>query len=209
MAPNDQQDAAAAGQGSTGTPTPGAESGGSPGQQRGSLTRRDAWDDPLTGLFGGSPFALFRRLSDDMDRLLFGGGGQGLATFGAALGGRFLPNVDVSERDGKLLISADLPGVALDDFHVEIEDQSLVLEGERRNQHEDTRGGVRRVERSYGTFRRVIPLPPGANAEAAQARFDNGVLQIEMPFQQQSRNRRLEVQSGGTSGSTLSDKTRH
>jgi HSP20 family protein len=68
------------------------------------------------------------------------------------------------------------------------------------------------VERSHGTFRRVIPLPQGANLEAAQARFENGVLEIDIPFQQQSKSRRLEVRTGSTSGSasgSTSDPTRH
>jgi HSP20 family protein len=181
----------------------------SPGQSQseGRLSRREGWDD-FTGFFGGSPFALFRRLSEDMDRLFFGSGGQGLGTL-SGFGARFLPHVDVSERDGKLLINADLPGVRLEDFRVEVEDQTLVLEGERKNQQEDTRGGVRRLERTYGSFRRVIPLPPGANVEAAQARFDNGVLEITIPLQQEARARRLEVQSGGTGSTTGGDTTKH
>jgi HSP20 family protein len=181
----------------------------SPGkdQSEGRLSRREGWDD-FTGFFGGSPFALFRRLSEDMDRLFFGSGGQGLGTL-SGFGARFLPHVDVSERDGKLLINADLPGVRLEDFRVEVEDQALVLEGERKNQQEDTRGGVRRLERTYGSFRRVIPLPPGTNVDAAQARFDNGVLEITIPLQQEARTRRLEVQSGGTGGATGGDTTKH
>jgi len=182
-------------------------------QQEGRLTRREGWDDPLTGFFGGSPFALFRRLSDDMDRMFFGGGtGQGLAPFGG-FGGRFMPNVDVEERDDNIMVRADLPGVRLEDFQVSVEDDALVLQGERRNQREENRGGMRRVERTYGSFRRVIPLPPGANTDAAQARFENGVLEIVIPRPQQSRSRRLDVQSGGTStGSGTgsgSDPTRH
>lgn len=177
------------------------------GQSEGRLSRRESWDD-FTGFFGGSPFALFRRLSEDMDRLFFGSGGQGLGGFGA----RFLPHVDINEREGKLVIDADLPGVRAEDFRVEIEDQALVLEGERRIQQDETRGGVRRFERTHGTFRRVIPLPQGANVEAAEARFENGVLEITIPLLQQARTRRLEIQSGssgGTPSGTTSDKTRH
>ena len=59
----------------------------------------------------------------------------------------------------------------------------------------------------------MVPLPPGANTDAAEARFENGVLEIDIPVQQQQRSRRLDVQSGGsprtTSGTTSSDPTRH
>lgn len=185
------------------------------GQSGGRLSRREGWDDPLGGFFGGSPFALFRRLSDDMDRIFFGGGSQGLGAFGnLGFGGRFLPHIDINERDGKLVVNADLPGCRPEDFHVDIEDDALVLQGERRGQQEESRRGVRRSERTYGTFRRVIPLPPGANVEAAEARFDNGVLEITVPIEQQSRTRRLDVKSGAPSagsstGATSSEPTRH
>lgn len=190
----------------------GAGTGRDVGQSGGRLSRREGWDDPLGGFFGGSPFALFRRLSDDMDRIFFGGG-QGLGAFGGlGFGGRFLPHIDINERDGKLVVNADLPGVRPEDFQVEIEDDALVLQGERRSEQEDTRGGIRRSERTYGTFRRVIPIPPGANAEAAEARFENGVLEITIPLPQQSRTRRLDVKSVGPSGGTAGtsgDPTRH
>jgi len=118
-----------------------------------------------------------------------------------------MPNVDVEEREDKILVRADLPGVNPDDFRVDIEDDGLVLQGERRNVREETRGGIRRSERSYGSFRRVIPLPQGANLEAADAHFENGVLEIEIPLQQQAKSRRLEVHSG--SGTKTSDSTKH
>ncbi len=195
--------------GSTGT------SGGQ--QQQGSrLARREGWDDPLGNLFGGNlfganPFALFRRLSDDMDRMFFGGGAPQNLNPIAALAGRFIPNIDIEQRDDSIVVRADLPGVQLEDFQVNVDDDALVLQGERRDQREENRGGMRRVERTYGSFRRVIPLPPGANTDAAQARFENGVLEIVIPVQQQSRSRRLDVQSssGTSTGSTTRDTTRH
>jgi len=187
------------------TTEPGATTGREqqPGQGRGRLARQEGLEGQVGTFFGGSPFALFRRLSDDMDRLFFGGASAG--AFGG-LGGHFVPNIDVEEQDDKVLVRADLPGLRPEDFHVDIEENALVLQGERRIEHEETRGGVRRVERSHGSFRRVIPLPQGANIEAADARFENGVLEIEIPIQQESKSRRLEIHSGGK---TSSDTTKH
>jgi HSP20 family protein len=189
--------------------TQSAQSGGATsreqeqGQQRGRLAQREGYDERIGTFFGGSPFALFRRLSDDMDRLFFGGPSAG--AFGG-ISGHFVPNIDVEEREDKILVRADLPGVRPDDFHVDVEDNALVLQGERRSEREESRGGVRRVERSHGSFRRVIPLPQGANVEAADARFENGVLEIEIPVQQESKSKRLEIRSGGGSAS---DTTKH
>ena len=186
-------------------------------EQGGRLTRRETREEGLGHLFGGgpffggaSPFALFRLLSDDMDRLFFGSRGQGQGQLGTSVG-RFLLNVDIDERDDRLLVRADLPGLKPDDFRVEIEDDAIVIQGERRDEREDVRGGIRRAERSYGSFRRVIPLPQGAKVEEADARFENGVLEIQIPVEQQARSRRLEVRSGSGSdpGTKPSDPTRH
>jgi HSP20 family protein len=234
MAQNERQSTEAAAQsGPQIGGTPGAQSGSASTEQRrtstgsatestlagpestetgGRLSRRET-QDPFAGIFGASPFALFRLLSDDMDRLFFGGGTQGQGQLGA-FGGRFMPQVDIEEHDDRLVVRADLPGVKPDDFRVDVDDGALVVQGERRDEREDTRRGIRRFERSYGSFRRVIPLPPGANVEKADARFENGVLQIEIPLQQ-SRSRRLDVRSAssqGTSSSTSSkssEDTRH
>ena len=233
MAQNERQGIEAAAQGGTSGTQPGGTSGVPSGsasteQRRGSTTEtgstpsgreasetarrlsRSEGQEPRTSLFGGaSPFALFRLLSDDMDRLFFGHGQGQVGTFG---GGHFMPQVDIFEHDDKLVVRADLPGVQPEDFRVDIEDDALVLQGERRDEHEDTRRGIRRFERSYGSFRRVIPLPPGANLENADARFENGVLQIEIPLQQ-TKSRRLEVRSGSSKGEPTagksSDPTRH
>ena len=185
----------------TGSTTTGHESG----QQSARLARRETREDALGNLFGATPFfaaAAPRTLSAAERRhgpaVLRGRPWARSGQLGTAVG-RFMPNVDVEERDDRIVVRADLPGVNVDDFRVELEDDALVLQGERRDEREDMRGGVRRAERSYGGFRRVIPLPPGANLEAAEARFENGVLEDRIPFQQKSRSRRLEVQSGSSS----------
>jgi HSP20 family protein len=147
-----------------------------------------------------------------MERLFFGGGTHGQGPLGAFGGARFTPQVDIEEHDDKLVVRADLPGVQPDDFRVDIEDDALVIQGERRDERDDSRRGIRRFERSYGAFRRVVPLPAGANVENADARFENGVLQIEIPVQQ-SKSRRLDIHAGSSketpSGTKSSDPTRH
>ena len=220
MAQNERQGSEAAPQsGTSGTQAAGTSgvSSGSTGTERestqtgGRLSRREG-QEPYGSLLGASPFALFRLLSDDMERLFFGGGTHGQAPLGAFGGARFMPQVDIEEHEDKLVVRADLPGVQPDDFRVDIEDDALVIQGERRDERDDTRRGIRRFERSYGAFRRVVPLPAGANVENADARFENGVLQIEIPVQQ-SKSRRLEIHASSSkdtpSGSKSSDPTRH
>ena len=108
------------------------------------------------------------------------------------------PHVEVSERDGKLLIEADLPGMKREDINVQIEQDAIVIQGERNAHQTSNQGGYYRSERSYGSFYRTIPLPEGANADSAQASFRDGVLEIELDApREQQRGRRLDIRDGG------------
>jgi len=151
--------------------------------------------------FRTSPFALMRRLSEDMDQwfeqLGMGRGLQGMATTGGQF---FTPPMEVREQDGKLIVCVELPGLSKDDVRVEITDDMLLIEGERRSEHEERQGESFHSERHYGMFRRQIPLPEGVNAEQATAHFKDGVLEISVPApQRQERGRRIDIQSGAPS----------
>jgi HSP20 family protein len=165
-----------------------------------------------------NPFGFMRRMQEEMDRMFenFGaltpfetGRGGGIAQRGF---GTFAPQIEVFERDNNLIVRADLPGVNKDDVHVELTDEGLVIEGERRYEHESNERGLHRTERSYGSFYRLIPLPEGVNAENATANFRNGVLEVTMQLpQRQSNRRRLEIQGedelGQTQGQTQGQTT--
>jgi HSP20 family protein len=158
--------------------------------------------DPFE-MFRMSPFALMRRFMEDMEQqwpqLGMGRGGQAMATAGGEV---FAPPVEIFEREGQLVVRADLPGLTKDDVHVEVTDEALTIEGERRSEHEERQGGFFRSERRYGTFRRQLPLPEGVNADQVVASFKDGVLEVSMPApQQQARSRRIEIQGGAPSPS--------
>jgi HSP20 family protein len=156
--------------------------------------------DPFE-MFRMSPFALMRRFMEDMEQQWgqpgMGHGGQGMATTGSAF---FSPPVELFEREGHLVVRADLPGLTKDDVHVEVTDEALTIEGERRSEHEERQGGFFRSERRYGTFHRQIPLPEGVNPDQVKASFKDGVLEVSMPApQRQARGRQIEIQSGAPS----------
>src|SRR5262245_8400329 len=134
------------------------------GQSSSDITRREAqWP--------GSPFAFMRRFSEEMDRLFEDFGfGRGLLAPGLERGldqletlrtGIWAPQVEVLERNDELIIRADLPGMTKDDVQVDLDDNSLVIRGERQSEHDEDEEGYYRSERSYGSFYRRIPLPAG------------------------------------------------
>ena len=160
------------------------------------------------GAASASPFAFMRRFSEEMDRLFddFGFGGLPSfsrdflpSTFNQVRESLWSPQIETFEREGQLVIRADLPGLTKDDVNVEINDDAITISGERQNENEEKREGYYRSERSYGSFFRTIPLPQGVNADDANATFNNGVLEITMKAPQlQSRGRRLEISEGDT-----------
>jgi HSP20 family protein len=172
--------------------------------QGGSALSRSRGGDPLGfsltpfDMLTASPFSLMRRMSEEMDRTLArltgqAAGGGGLSTW--------VPAIEVAEREGQLQVQVELPGMRPDEVRVEITDDALAIQGERREEREENQGGMYRSERRYGRFYREIPLPEGANPEQARAQFNNGVLEITIPVAEQSSNRRQIPVSSGTAGS--------
>jgi HSP20 family protein len=152
-----------------------------------------------------SPFAFMQRFMSDMDSLFgdFGFGESGLPsrwrTGGANM---WLPQIDVTTRDGQLLVHADLPGLKQEDVRLSVRDGVLTVAGERQDKHEENRGGVYRRERSYGSFSREIALPEGIEPESIKASFENGVLEVTMPVpkEQSPQGRSIPIQTKATGG---------
>jgi HSP20 family protein len=190
---------------------------------------------------GSTPFAMMRRMMDDMDRLfsdygfthpgmlasnllspdIWGtprgigaglsagssmtptqsrgqqgpprGGQRGLQHSGS--GSLWAPQVEVFERGNNLVVRAELPGLSREDVDVELDEDALIIRGERHSDVEDEQEGFYRSERSYGSFYRAIPLPENIDHSACNATFRDGVLEVTLPkpTQQQSRARRIDV----------------
>ncbi len=144
-------------------------------------------------LFRMGPFALMRRMSEEMDRVF---GEFGLNRGEASKAG-WAPAIEVSQADGKYLIRAELPGVSSKDVKLEITDEAVILQGERTSEREEKKGNVHLTERQYGHFYRAIPLPEGAKAEEARAKFENGLLEVSVPVQEQKEKRReIPIEAG-------------
>jgi HSP20 family protein len=131
--------------------------------------------------YATNPFELMRRVSDEMNSML-----TAILPFGSVRTPSrsaeqvWAPQIEVFERDGKLVVRADLPGMNKDDVRVEVRDNTLIIEGERREERQEDREGYFLTERVYGSFFRAIPLPDGVNPDKARATFRDGVLELEL-----------------------------
>jgi HSP20 family protein len=139
-----------------------------------------------------TPFSLFRRMTEEFDRVLQ----PFLSEDEAGASIAWTPTVEISERDGKYRILAELPGLSPDEVRVEVENDALILQGERQVEQEATEGGIRRSERQFGFFYRRIPLPEGADPEQAKAKFHDGILEITLPVpDRQAKRRQIQIEA--------------
>jgi HSP20 family protein len=119
---------------------------------------------------------------------------EGLAEQAGSMIGTFSPEVEVFRRENELVVRADVPGLQKENLHVEVRDDHVLIEGERREEQQENREGYLMNERRYGRFQRAIPLPEGVNPEDAKATFRDGVLEVTMPAPlDQSTGRGREV----------------
>jgi len=140
----------------------------------------------------------FGSLQREMNRLFesFWGGVE--PRMGLAGGTSFYsPTVDVHETDQAYQITAELPGLSESDVEINLRDNNLIIAGEKKLEHEEKQGDRHYSERSYGRFQRVIPLAVEVDADKVQAKFDKGVLTIDMPKNAKARDktRRIQINS--------------
>jgi HSP20 family protein len=137
----------------------------------------------------GEPFGSIDRVLDSVWR------GLGAPAAAAPAAG-FVPRIDVLEREGEYLLTAELPGLEEKDFQLEVHGDVLTLSGEKRSAHEEERKGWRWSERSYGSFRRSVRLPVEVASDKASASFRNGVLTVTIPKAEHARVRHIPVTTG-------------
>lgn len=151
--------------------------------------RRYIWD----------PFEELRRMEELIDRAF---GERGPDYFGRralprAAGEEFAeiaaPYVDIKEKEGKIVVDADIPGVEKGDISINIRGDTLEISAEKKDEKEEKEEGYIRKERSYKKFYRSIPLPTDVDKENVDAKFENGVLQIAMPKIEGEEVKKIEL----------------
>ena len=143
----------------------------------------------------------FRSLQTEIDRV-FNDFNRGMRLPGLtenATGARLAPRIDVSETNGTVEVTAELPGVAEEDVDVTLTDDLLTIKGEKKSETEDTQKNYHVVERSYGAFQRSIRLPFEVDPKQVEARFEKGVLKVVLPKppEVEAKSQKIEIKPGG------------
>ena len=112
--------------------------------------------------------------------------------------GAFSPKLDVTETDKALVISAELPGLEPDDIDISLDRDVLKISGEKRAEKEEKGAQFYRVERSFGSFYRSIPLPSEVETDKIDATFKRGVLKVNLPKTKKAKEqgKRITVRKG-------------
>ncbi len=142
----------------------------------------DVWD----------PFDLARDIREEMDRpfgraLLPGrlwGSGKAL----------FAPDVDMRDEKDRIIVKADIPGINKEDLSITVKDDLLTLKGERKESHEKKDKDYFCSERFEGSFVRVIELPSGVKSADVKATYKDGVLEIVLPKDENSKPNEVRIQ---------------
>jgi HSP20 family protein len=143
---------------------------------------------PFGRFFGLSPFAMMREFAGEVDKVFRGANGKELEAW--------TPAIDVQRCNGSLVVKASLPGVKKEDVKVEIADDTLVITGERKNEHKEDHNGYHRWELKYGNFYRAIPLPEGVKTADVKAELKDGILKVVIPAPEVAK-KTLEVPVAG------------
>lgn len=100
---------------------------------------------------------------------------------------------EVEETPDSIIVRLEVPGMTKEDCHVSIEGNVLHLRGEKRLERESQDGYYHVMERAYGRFERMVPLPQNVDSERADANYRNGVLTVRLPKTESRSARKIDV----------------
>jgi HSP20 family protein len=106
------------------------------------------------------------------------------------------PLIDLSEQNGFIKISAELPGLKKDDFTLEVLEDRVVLKGEKKAEKEEKEKDYHYSERRYGSFFRSIPLPCAVDSDGVKADFKKGVLVVTLPKAKSTKGKTIDIDAG-------------
>lgn len=146
--------------------------------------------------FNRSGLGPLEDLSHDMERVFDSLLGRTVGTMlRTGNSEKYVPSLDVAESDEAFSISVDLPGVDLENVKIEMHDGKLSISGSRSGVTEETKDNYHRVERSSGTFHRVVALPSEVDIEKIDAAYDQGVLVVTLPKEAKQQPKKIQIRT--------------
>lgn len=110
--------------------------------------------------------------------------------------GEWAPRVDVAEGKDEITVQAEMPGCDVGDIDVKLDRRTLTISGEKKQEKEDKGENIHRVERSYGTFSRMLQLPADVDPETIDATYKKGVLNLVFKKMKSSEAKKINIKTG-------------
>jgi HSP20 family protein len=107
----------------------------------------------------------------------------------------WMPSVDIAETDGNVTVKAELPGMDAKDIDIDVSGDVLTLRGEKKTEEEKKEERYFCRERHYGAFQRSFRLPAWVQSDKVDAEFKNGVLSINIPKSEESKQKKIEIKT--------------
>jgi HSP20 family protein len=127
------------------------------------------------------PFGRLTTLQDELNRL-----------FDSSVGG-WTPALDVHEDKDSYTIRVDLPGLNIEDIQVQLQDEALVISGERKSETPKEGSEVHRQERFYGKFSRALTFPTAVAGDKVKAAYKGGILTVTLPKAEEAKPKQITV----------------
>jgi len=105
----------------------------------------------------------------------------------------FIPAVDIYEDEKRIVLKLEVPGIPEKDLDVTVENNTLVVKGERKFEKEEKEENFHRIERRYGSFSRAFTLPTSVETESIDAKYENGVLKLELKKKPEAQPKQIKV----------------
>ena len=143
------------------------------------------WRDP----FENKAFRELNRLQEEMNSLFDRVFGRRSISSGPGV----FPAVNVAQDEEVIFITAELPGIDAKDLDIVVEDDAIIIKGERKIESEGENVSYHRRERDQGAFSRTIPLPTRVNAGRASADVKNGVLTLNLQKAEEVKPKKIDI----------------
>jgi len=138
----------------------------------------------------GGPLFGMRGLQDDINLMFSGHLGEKDGNSVSTL----TPAIDLVDTGDRVEVKVELPGMAKDDVDISLKDDTLTIKGEKKQEREEKEENRYYVERTYGSFSRTLTLPSKVNPDGVEARFKDGVLEINLPKAEEEKIKQIQVQ---------------
>jgi HSP20 family protein len=107
--------------------------------------------------------------------------------------GLWQPPVDIEESTDAYMVRAELPGMKLEDIKITVEDNRLVIRGEKARTEEKKDATYHRVERVYGTFERAFTMTHAVRSDKIEAIYRDGILEVKIPKAEEAKAREIPI----------------